>query len=62
MQKEVSVKNQNYGPMETDPGPEYSGMENDIRPIMETGFSHTYSPIVHGSKWYPTTVRYIIDV
>ena len=56
LQKEINVKNQNYGPMETDPGPS-SGMENDIRPIMETDFSYTYSPIVHGPKWYPTMVR-----
>ena len=57
LQKEINIKNQNYGPMETDPGPS-SGMENDIRPIMETDFSYTYSPIVHGPKWYPTMVRY----
>ena len=53
----INVKNRNYGPMESDPGPGSSGMENDIRPILETDFSYTYSPIVHGPKWYPTMVR-----
>ena len=57
-EKGINVKNENYGPMETDPGPGSSGMENDIRPILETDFSYTYSPIVHGPKWYPTMVRH----
>jgi hypothetical protein len=57
-EKGLNVKNDNYGPMETDPGPGASGMENDIRPILETDFSYTYSLIVHGPKWYPTMVRH----
>ena len=58
VQKSINVKNNDYGPMESDPGPISSGMENDIRPIMNTDFSYTYSPIVHGPKWYPTMVWY----
>ena len=30
--------------------------DNDIRPIMNHDFSYTYSPIVHGPKWFPTMV------
>ena len=33
---------------------EEDGIDNDIRPIMGNDFSYTYSPIVHGPKWYPT--------
>ena len=36
--------------------PQQSGMDNNIHPILESDFSYTFSPIVHGPKWFPTMV------
>ena len=61
-EEKINGSNENFGPMDGDPGPGARGMENDIRPILETDFSYTYSPIVHGPKWYPTMVSMVVVV
>merc|ERR1719334_2563123 len=52
--KRNDINKENFGLMDPDSEPSFSSLENDIHPIIESDFSYTYSPIVHGPKWYPT--------